>query len=471
MSEIRCLSPNIILNKSWHVNKVDFTKGWRIVIRGQEMNYVPLPRRAKIQKHEVDECYYYNINSGEMIPCYLVVPCQKCILCKDKKAVDWATRVTCEGNYHINCPWWITNTYNFLALPELGLQKRDFQNFMKRLRERVSRVIGEDVRLRFVGVGEYGGNTARAHYHSVVYGLPSLPAKDILHLIENAWSIRISIKRYKEIQSLYGKKAEDYTFTRLDKNGKLMYYLRLGFVYVKPAHDSTPLYLAKYMFKPEFNTPEGMNPNFFLASRKNGIGYQYIVEFCKYHRQNPHCTKIDFINKHTGKMCHFTIPQYFKDYWFPTPSKICPNEVKKAHDSFRELYAQIEWIKGKFNDTDIFDEVQSMASDIDKKYPFFRSVKSTLVDDEYESWCVGSTFNDDNPKRYYLEKYMTALMQYEYIMSLKFDTEEFLQCLTLRDKHKGAMTQKMLNKPPISPIDAAYKHKKRYELAKHKQYN
>lgn len=464
MSEIRCLSPNIILNKSWHINKIDFTKGWRIIIRGQEMNYVPLPKRAKIQKHEVDECYYYNIHSGEMIPCYLVVPCQKCILCKDKKAVDWATRVTCEGNYHVNCPWWITLTYNDLSLPKDGLMKRDFQNFMKRLRERVERVICEELRLRFVGVGEYGGNTARAHYHSVIYGLPTLSAKEILAHIENAWSKRVSFDAWKEL-------PDDFKFTRNDKNGKKMYYQRLGFAYVKPAHDSTPLYLAKYMFKPEINTPEGKNPNFYLASRKNGIGYQYVVEFCKYHRQNPDVTKLDFLNKHTGKMCHFTIPQYFKNYWFPTPSRLCPNEVKKAHDHFRELYAQIQWIKGKFNDTDIFDEVSLMASDIDKKYPFLCSVRSTYVDDEYETWCVGSTFNDVNPRKYYIEKYMTALMEYEYIMSLKFDTSEFLQCLTLRDKHKGAMTQKMLNKPPVSPIDAAYKLKKRYEIAKHKQYN
>lgn len=331
MSDIRCLSPNIILNKSWHINKVDFTKGWRIIIRGQEMNYVPLPKRAKIQKEEIDECYYYNIYSGEMIPCYLVVPCQKCILCKDKKAVDWATRVTCEGNYHVNCPWWITLTYNCLSLPDDGLIKRDVQNFFKRLRERISRVVGQDIRIRFVAVGEYGGNTARAHYHAIIYGLPMLTAKEILRIIENAWAKRISFLTYCNINRAYGDKlGHDYTFIRPDKNGDNLYYQRLGFAYVKPAHDSTPLYLAKYMFKPEINTPEGKNPNFYLASRKNGIGYEYVVEFCKYHRQNPDVTNLDFLNKHTGKMCHFTIPQYFKNYWFPTPSKLVPNEVRKS---------------------------------------------------------------------------------------------------------------------------------------------
>lgn len=498
MSEIRCLSPNIILNKSWHINKVDLSKGWRIIIRGQEMNFVPLPKCAKIQKDEIDECYYYNIHSGEMIPCYLVVPCQKCILCKDKKAVDWATRVTCEGNYHVNCPWWITLTYNDLSLPKDGLMKRDFQNFMKRLRERVERVICEELRLRFVGVGEYGGNTARAHYHSVIYGLPTLSAKEILSHIENAWSKRVSFDVWKTL-------PDDFKFTRNDKNGKKMYYQRLGFAYVKPAHDSTPLYLAKYMFKPEINTPDGKNPNFYLASRKNGIGYQYVVEFCKYHRQNPDVTKLDFLNKHTGKMCHFTIPQYFKNYWFPTPSKLVPNEVRKSWLNLslcvEELNTYKKYLLEHGFDT-MIDDVSSMLSDLNKKYPFWRPLSDKYYSDfdVYKEWIRECTYKVETEGYHYIdifgfakavpnfkeestmtsleycrkklvETYSTILMEYEFIMSLKFDVSEFMQCLTLRDKHKGAMTQKMLNKPPVSPIDAAYKLKKRYELAKHKQYN
>ena len=479
MNEIRCLSPNIILNKSWHTNKVDLRKGWRIIIRGNEFGYVPFPKQAKIKKDEVDDCYYYNIHSGEMIPCYLVVPCQKCILCKDKKAVDWATRVTCEGNYHVNCPWWITLTYNDMSLPKDGLIKRDFQNFMKRLRERVERVICDDLKLRFVGVGEYGGNTARAHYHAVIFGLPTLPAKDILSHIENAWSKRVSLKVWKTL-------PVDFKFTRLDKNGKIMYYQRLGFAYVKPAHDSTPLYLAKYMFKPEFNTPEGKNPNFYLASRKNGIGYQYIVEFSEYHRKNPDVTKLDFLNKHTGKMCHFTIPQYFKNYWFPTPSRIIPPEVKKAYDYFQDILCRYEALKKLDISVEMLDDVSSMVSDLNRKYPFFKEIvtysddsyvdsfkiryrdymssipngqkkhfdmfgRTVLLDDYDEVFDI--TF-DEYVKKTRIELYMRLMIEYEYIMSLKFDTNELLQTLIFRDKHKGAMTKKMLNKPPVSPIDA-----------------
>ena len=498
MSEIRCLSPNIILNKSWHINKVDLSRGWRIIIRGQEMNYVPLPKKAKIQKEELDSCYYYNIHSGELIPCYLLVPCQKCILCKDKKAVDWATRVTCECNYHANCPWWITLTYNDLSLPDKGLMKRDVQNFMKRLRERISRVVCSDLNLRFVAVGEYGGNTARAHYHAIIYGLPPLSAKEILFHIENAWSTRVSISKWRNL-------PDDFKFTRNDKNGKPLYYQRLGFAYVKPAHDSTPLYLAKYMFKPEINTPYGKNPNFYLASRKNGIGYQYIVEFCKYHRQNPNVTKIDFINKHTGKMCHFTIPQYFKDYWFPTPSKLIPNDVKKAYDHLQSLVNefndykefQLNYLSLEYS----FDDVPQIVNDVNEKYPFLKPIKIGLshhdimrmyfidckrskptdghhIEEIFGNDVLVPNFEEytimtlsDYIKTNLLKTYSLIMMEYEYIMSLNFDVSEFMQCLTLRDKHKGALTQKMINKPPISLIDAVYKLKKRYEIAKSKQYN
>lgn len=504
MSQVNCLNPKIIINKSYHVNKVDFSRDWKVFIRGKESKCVPYPNKASIQLDEVDDCFYLNTRTGEMIPVYLVVPCQKCILCRDKKAVDWATRITCEGNYHINCPWWITLTYNHLALPGDGLVKRDLQNFFKRLRERVSRVVSEDLRLRFVAVGEYGSDYHRAHYHAIIYGLPCLSAKEILHHIENAWSTRISFKRYKEIKEKYGLRADDYMFIRKDINGKSLYYLRLGFAYVKPAHDNTPLYLAKYIFKPEINTPEGKNPNFFLASRKNGIGYQYIVEFCKYHRQNPHVTKIDFMNKHTGKMCHFAMPGYFKDYWFPTPSKLIPNEVRQSWNLFSSLLDDFNVYRQyllKHGSVDMADDVNSMLNDLNNKYPFWRKLRDNHLSDinVYRDWIRECTYKVPLPGYHYIDmfgfgapvpnfteemtmtpneyakvkmiqSYSLMLMEYEYIMSLEFDTNEMLQCLTLRDKFKGAVTQKLLNKPPLNPIDAAYKLKKRYELAKHKQY-
>ncbi len=60
----------------------------------------------------------------------------------------------------------VTLTYADEALPPWSsLRKKDFQDFMKRLRRRV------DVRIRFFHCGEYGDKFLRPHYHALLFGL------------------------------------------------------------------------------------------------------------------------------------------------------------------------------------------------------------------------------------------------------------------------------------------------------------
>lgn len=472
---VLCEHPTIILNKSRHVNKVYRNyNDWRIIIRGKECTYVPLPRKAKIQYDELEDCYYMNVITGEMIPCYLEVPCQKCLICRDRKAQQWATRVTCEGNYHVNCPWWITLTYNDVYCPPEGLVKRDLQNFFKRLRERVSRVVGEDIRLRFVAIGEYGGNTARPHYHAVVFGLPNLDPRQVLNLMEHAWSTRISFKKFRSVMNIYEDRAKDLTFVTSDKNGKSMYYLRYGFCYVKPAHDNTPMYLAKYMFKPEINTPKNCTPNFCLSSRKNGIGYDYIQDYMDYHRMNPEVTTIKFLNVHTAKLCEFGIPNYFKDYWFPTPSKIIPDECRKSFEVVRDEYARLRAISDellKLHCDYIIDDSEILVDELNDKYFFYRPIVAQYTD------ISDLKFQEDIHSNYewdillreqYLFTYIKIQKEYNYLMSLKFSTDWMNDVLVLRDIHKGAIRQKMLSEPQPSVNELLYSLNERYILLKSK---
>lgn len=61
----------------------------------------------------------------------------------------------------------VTLTYDPANLPSDGsLRKRDLQLYMKRLRQAVY-----PLQVRFFGVGEYGDQTFRPHYHVVLYGL------------------------------------------------------------------------------------------------------------------------------------------------------------------------------------------------------------------------------------------------------------------------------------------------------------
>lgn len=493
MSQCFCLNPTIIRN---YVGNVDVNgNDWMFFLRGSVVTYVPSPKTARIKSDELDSCYYLNNRTGEIVPMYMEVPCGKCLLCGDKKAKDWSCRIMAEYQYHSTLPWWITLTYNDFALPsDRSLDKKALSNFLKRLRERVSRVVGSDIRLRFCATGEYGGSTARPHYHLVLFGMPKLCVTKMLLLLENAWSKRVSKKVYLTLPS-------KFRFYRLDKNGKKLYYQRIGFVYVKPAHDNTPLYLAKYMFKPELNTPDGCTPNFNLSSRKNGIGYDYILDKRDWHRCNPDVTQISLVNKWSGKLFTFGFPRYFADYIFPTISRVLPVDVKKAIDSWRDNYANINALKTEISDfcSFISDDLDELASNITNKYSFLLPVEKrysntymSYIEDFFTSNCVDKKVigykryflcwlppmdGEDIPIKYfwheplyeytpkddynfwltclYRKLYSRLLADYNYIMSCSFDTSEFVDTIRLRDFFKTSRSRFLDSQPKIDPEVAA----------------
>lgn len=91
------------------------------------------------------------------------VPCGRCIGCRLERSRVWAIRCMHEASlYEHNC--FITLTYAPEHLPEGGtLQKKHFQDFMKRLRKEYSH------KIRFFHCGEYGANTGRPHYHAILF--------------------------------------------------------------------------------------------------------------------------------------------------------------------------------------------------------------------------------------------------------------------------------------------------------------
>lgn len=93
------------------------------------------------------------------------LPCGGCIGCRLQKSRDWAVRMMHEASLHEdNC--FVTLTYNEENLPPGGsLRKKDYQDFMKRLRRRF-----DDRRIRFFHCGEYGERLGRPHYHACLFG-------------------------------------------------------------------------------------------------------------------------------------------------------------------------------------------------------------------------------------------------------------------------------------------------------------
>lgn len=95
----------------------------------------------------------------------MLVPCNRCIACRIQKSNEWKIRLLLESFDHDDSTF-LTLTYSDEHCPlDFGLRKKDYQDFMKRLRYYLG-----DKKIKHYSVGEYGGDTSRPHFHSIIFG-------------------------------------------------------------------------------------------------------------------------------------------------------------------------------------------------------------------------------------------------------------------------------------------------------------
>ena len=131
------------------------------------------------------------------------VPCGKCHYCKDAKRNEWSFRLFQEWKVS-HSAMFITLTYKdaYLPLkehPPLSgafvpvLDKKDVQNFIKRLRslvERERRYYKDSAdqcwkqKIRYFAVGEYGDSFDRPHYHLLIF---NVPVELMVNGVEKCW--------------------------------------------------------------------------------------------------------------------------------------------------------------------------------------------------------------------------------------------------------------------------------------------
>ncbi len=188
------------------------------------------------------------------------VACGQCLGCRLDRSRMWAARIVHEASlYDDNC--FITLTYDDEHMPSDGsLRKKDFQDFMKRLRKKYG-----GRKIRYYHCGEYGDNYDRPHYHACIFNLQFddlelFSVKDGDHLF------------YSEIlESLWGKgfcTVGELTFESAAYTARYVTKKVTG----KAAQDF-------YLRCDEYGVAFWLEPEYSTMSRRPGIGRAWYEEF------------------------------------------------------------------------------------------------------------------------------------------------------------------------------------------------
>lgn len=115
----------------------------------------------------------------------LIVPCGKCIVCRENRIKDWYVRMVSELTY-CDYAYTATLTYDDDHLPPgEELLIIDVQKFFKRLRRNL-----QNWKLKYYYAGEYGEKGGRPHYHAVIYFYKANDSKEdvfIKETIDKCW--------------------------------------------------------------------------------------------------------------------------------------------------------------------------------------------------------------------------------------------------------------------------------------------
>lgn len=336
--DIRCLDPKIILNPSlpdlicrYHhvqmrVPDVDrdgnpIPEGFLYECRYSQndlcYSMAPLirhrfhPEQTKVTFDFLPDCVVIDDKTGLMFPIYLVVPCGHCILCEHTKLEALASRMTMESQMYDCYPWHIVLTYRDQDRPKDGVNVRDVQLFLKRLRISLVR-LGWTRHIRYFCVSEYSPN-GREHYHIIL------------------WNIRVDINnaftfvRWKQILDnawQHGWVLPSIVSPQYVPRGS---HSPIGKI------DNFFSYITKYLSKDEY-VPIGKNPNICLSSRGKlykGIGFPFISSHLNQLRKSLN-VDYEYLDWITGTKQKIVWSSYMLDKVFPTFNQSVPLKLRHA---------------------------------------------------------------------------------------------------------------------------------------------
>lgn len=239
-------------------------------------------------------------------PKVMLIPCGQCIGCRIRQREDWTTRIELEArDYPKEEVWFITLTYDDDHVPGMIVktgeimrkvqytwkpgEKRpssvqvllyeDIQKFLKRLRKAYRG------KLRYFVAGEYGEQTARPHYHMILYGWRPTDLENLYKIHHNGYYTS------KWLKDLWG----------------------MGQIQIAQAVPETYRYVAGYVTKKMYEIDGkkaneyyelGQTKPFACMSLKPGLGDHYYQE----HKQE--IWRQGYIQCTNGKQAQ--IPRYYE---------------------------------------------------------------------------------------------------------------------------------------------------------------
>ena len=281
---------------------------------------------------------------------WIMIPCGQCIGCRLEHSRQWATRMMLEEQYstgscfitltyddehltkkRVKCdaPWtkkgyiWqnpnvveFVNTETGEMHDRMTLNKKDWQDFMKRLRKE----FGSGV--RFYMCGEYGSKNMRMHYHAILYNCVFKDRQYFQHSADGKYNYYTSP-----------------TLSRL---------WPFGFHMITDVTFETCAYVSRYVTKKakggsaEDYIQNGLLPEFSLMSRKPGIGRLWFDD----HKETLYNTSI--INVSTSKGGLKLKPPRYYDNLFDLVDSDRLEEVKADRQDAAESITRL-----KLDNTDL----------------------------------------------------------------------------------------------------------------------
>lgn len=270
-------------------------------------------------------------------PKIMLIPCGKCIGCRIRQREDWTTRIELEArDYPKEEVWFITLTYDDDHVPGMIVktgeilrkvqytwkpgEKRpssvqillyeDIQKFLKRLRKAYRG------KLRYFVAGEYGEQTARPHYHMILYGWRPTDLENLYKIHHNGYY------NSKWLADLWG----------------------MGQIQIAQAVPETYRYVAGYVTKKMYEIDGkkanvyyelGQTKPFACMSLRPGLGDQY------YQKHKAEIWRQGYIQCTNGKQAQ--IPRYYeKQMEAENPQRLWKIKQNRQKNAIEQKRLQLE---------------------------------------------------------------------------------------------------------------------------------